>query len=203
MFMNLADYNILQDTVQTKEIQVVLDEATRKGGGVVVVPSGTYITGTLNLGGASLYLEKGAVLKGSDNWEDYYANGFVHNEMHECISLIYSMDHDGLSVSGDGVIDMAASAFYDMDSPDIPDDGYDYSEMQKAECTRKYQYRPTQPIFFYNCRHVTVEGIRLQNAPCWTMSFHNSQDIKMKGITIENDMTIPNNDRMCPYMAAI
>lgn len=31
MFMNLADYNILQDTVQTKEIQAVLDEATRKG----------------------------------------------------------------------------------------------------------------------------------------------------------------------------
>ncbi|HIZ55562.1 MAG TPA: glycoside hydrolase [Firmicutes bacterium] len=196
MYLNLSDYHILQNTVQTKEIQAVLDEATAKGGAVVVVPAGTYITGTLNLGGASLYLEKGAVLKGSGNREDYYPNGFAHNEMHDCISLIYSMNHSDISISGHGVIDMNAEMFYDMDSPNIPDDGHIYSEEQKAECTRNYKYRPSQPIFFYNCRHISIKGIMLKNAPCWTMSFNSSEDIKISDITIENDMTIPNNDGM-------
>ncbi len=196
MKLNLADYNILQNKVQTTEIQAVFDEANAKGGLTVVIPRGTYITGTLNIGGASIYFEKGAVLKGSERWEDYRANGFHHNEMHECISLIYSMNEQDISISGKGVIDMNAAAFYDMNSPNVPDDGNEYSDEQKAECTRNYKVRPTQPIFFYNCKHVAIDGITLKNAPCWTMSFNSSEDIRVTDVTIENDMSIPNNDGM-------
>lgn len=196
MQLNLLDYPVKQGVVQTKEIQKVLDEASSKGGLTVVIPKGTYITGTLNLGRASLYLEKGAVLKGSDNWKDYYANGFRHNEMRECISLLYCMEAEDVSISGPGVIDMSADAFYDMDSANIPEDGNVYSEEQKAECTRNYVNRPTQPIFFYKCRHIKVEQTRMQNAPCWTMSFHDCEDIRVLDVTIDNDMTVPNCDGM-------
>lgn len=67
-----------------------------------MIPRGEYLSGTLNLGTASLYFEKGAVLKGSGDWNDYYPNGFSHNEMHDCISLLYSIDHDDISISGHG-----------------------------------------------------------------------------------------------------
>lgn len=77
----LEDYSIEQNKLQTKEIQNVLDEATIAGGLEAVIPRGVYIAGTLNLGSASLYLEKGAVLKASGEFEDYTDNGFVHNEM--------------------------------------------------------------------------------------------------------------------------
>lgn len=196
MNLYLSDYSIKQDVVQTKEIQAVLDEASSMSGAVVVIPAGTYVTGTLDLGGASLYLEKGAVLKGSDNWDDYRTNGYLHNEMHDCICLLYSMKHERISIEGDGAIDLNASAFYHMDSPNIPEDGHQYSEAQKAECPRNYDHRPTQPIFFYDCKHVTVKGITIKNAPCWTMAFHSSEDIRVLELTIENDMTIPNNDGM-------
>ena len=66
MNLYLSDCSIKQNVVQTKEIQAVLDEAS-------------------SMGGASLYLEKGAVLKGSDNWDDYRTNGYLHNEMQDCI----------------------------------------------------------------------------------------------------------------------
>ncbi|MBO5282868.1 MAG: hypothetical protein J6B43_07080 [Lachnospiraceae bacterium] len=196
MELRLSDYGVKQDIVQTREIQAVIDEAEAKGGLTVVIPRGTYITGTLCLGNVSLYLEKGAVLKGSDRWEDYRANGFRHNEMHECISLLYSLESSDISITGEGTIDMNAEAFYDMESPDVPDDGNVYSDEQKAQCTRKYRHRPSQPIFFYHCRHIRIEGIVLRNAPCWTMSFNSSEDIRVTGVTIENDMTIPNNDGM-------
>ncbi len=195
MQLNLADYNILQNIVQTKEIQAVLDEASPKKG-TVVVPAGIYITGTLDLKNASLYLKKGAVLKGSGSWDDYRSNGFPHNEMHDCISLLYSIGHENIMISGEGTIDLNADAFYNMDSPVIPQDGHVYSQEQEAQCTRNYERRPTQPIFFYNCRHVTIKDIIIKNAPCWTISFHSSEDIRVSGLTIDNDMTIPNNDGM-------
>lgn len=196
MNLNLDDFGVLQNTLQTTEIQAVIDKAAELGGLTVTIPRGTYITGTLNLKNASLYLEKGAVLKGSDNWADYRANGFRHNEMHDTISLIYCMNEADVSICGQGTIDMNASAFYNMDEPNIPDDAYSYSGQQKAECPRTYARRPSQPIFFFGCRHVKIEGIILRNAPCWTMSFHSSEDIRITDITIENDMTIPNNDGM-------
>lgn len=194
--LNLNDYSIKQGIVQTKEIQAVFDEATEKGGLTVVIPRGTYITGTLNLGSASLYLEKGAVLKGSANHSDYRANGFVHNEMHKCISLLYSLNNDDITISGYGTIDMNAKAFYDMDSPDVPRDNNTYSEEQLKQCTRNHGFRPTQPIFFYNCNHLTVKNIKIINAPCWTMSFSSCDDVRITDLTIDNDMTIPNNDGM-------
>ena len=78
--LNLADYGIEQNKVETAKIQKLFDEAKEQGGLTVVVPKGTYIAGTLNIWKASVYLEKGAVLKASSDLADYVDNGFVHIE---------------------------------------------------------------------------------------------------------------------------
>ena len=45
---SLTEYNIKDDgTVQTKEIQQVIDMIYEQGGGVLVIPKGTYRTGSL------------------------------------------------------------------------------------------------------------------------------------------------------------
>ena len=72
--LNLADYGIEQNKVETAKIQKVFDEAKEQGGLTVVVPKGTYIAGTLNIWKASVYLEKGAVLKASSDLADYVDN---------------------------------------------------------------------------------------------------------------------------------
>ena len=41
---------------------------------------------------------------------------------------------------------------------------------QRAEATIRARPRPTQPIFFHNCRRLSFEGILIRNAPCWTIS---------------------------------
>ena len=69
----LTDYNILDDgKIHTKEIQNLIDRAYENGGGVIVVPKGTYLTGALFFKqGVNLYIEDGGVLKGSDDIYDY------------------------------------------------------------------------------------------------------------------------------------
>lgn len=195
-YLNLADYEIEQNKVETEKIQRVLDEAMQAGGLTVVIPRGTYVAGTLNLGNASLYLEKGAVLKASPDFSDYVDNGFVHNEMRQTISFLYSMNQENISISGDGTIDLSGHAFYDMDQANVPDYGIEFSEEQKKECTRPIGNRPTQPIFFYNCKDITIKDIKIVDAPCWTMAFHACEDIRILDLIIKNDMSIPNNDGM-------
>ena len=45
----LTDYRIFADgRIHTNEIQDLIDEAAKNGGGVIVVPEGTYMTGGLH-----------------------------------------------------------------------------------------------------------------------------------------------------------
>lgn len=64
-------------TINTVAIQNAIDECT-KTGGTVIVPAGSFVTGTLYLkNNVTLHLEKGAFLLGSTNTDDYPRNAPV------------------------------------------------------------------------------------------------------------------------------
>ena len=72
----ITDYGAFDSTevLQTKAIQDAIDQCFLAGGGVVVIPSGTYLTGCIRLrSNVTLYLKSGAVLLGSRNPEDYFS----------------------------------------------------------------------------------------------------------------------------------
>ena len=60
----LTGYGILDDgRVHTAEIQSLIDTAAKEGGGVIVVPAGTYLTGSLFFRqGVHLYVDEGGML---------------------------------------------------------------------------------------------------------------------------------------------
>ena len=194
-FFSISDYGARAGVLSTTGIQAAIDAASAVHG-TVVIPRGVFLTGTLNLKGVSVYLEKGAVLKGSPDIGDYPFYGFVHNEMGNVLSLLYCMDCEDLVIYGEGTIDLSGKAFYDFSKPAVPDTGVPFTQKQIEECTVSYEKRPNQPIMFYRTRHLSIRGIRIINAPCWTMSFIECEDVKISGLTIDNSLSIPNCDGM-------
>ena len=71
---NIVDYGAkFCDKLQTEAIQKAIDECFLAGGGRVVIPCGIYLTGSLRIrSGVELYLETGAILKGSRDPMDYF-----------------------------------------------------------------------------------------------------------------------------------
>ena len=193
--LNLKDYDIQEFVPQTDEIQRVIDEADQKKL-PVIIPAGCWVSGTLNLRSASLYLQKGAVLKASEDIRDYPVLDYTHNEMIQVTSFLYSMNAEGLRIGGEGTIDLSGDAFYDMDAPNIPECGIPLLPEQRAECPRLIGKRLTQPIFFSNCMDVIILDIHIRNASCWTMSFNGCEDILVLDVTIRNNPVLPNNDGM-------
>jgi polygalacturonase len=58
--------------LSTKPIQLAIDAANKNGGGMVVIPTGVFISGTVILkNNVELYLARGAQLLASTNHEDY------------------------------------------------------------------------------------------------------------------------------------
>lgn len=84
-----------QTELMTQKIQSAIDSCSKAGGGTVVFSAGTYISGTIQLKShVSLLFNKGAILKGSDNYNDYENDAFIFG--------------DGISnieIAGEGIID--------------------------------------------------------------------------------------------------
>ena len=105
----ITDYGVSKDsmTIQTQKIQAVIDKASQNGGGVIVIPQGTYLSGALFFKPQThLYLEEGAVLKGSDDISNFPAvTTRMEGQTLKYFSALINADGlDGFTISGKGTL---------------------------------------------------------------------------------------------------
>lgn len=106
----ITDYGVVNDStlLQTERIQTVIDLASDNGGGVVVIPEGTYLSGALFFKpGTHLHLEAKAILKGSDDISNFpVIETRMEGQNLKYFSALINVDKiDGFTLSGKGTID--------------------------------------------------------------------------------------------------
>ena len=155
------------ELVQTRAIQAVIDKAAQEGGGVIVVPTGTFTSGSLYFRqGTHLYLERGAVLRGSERVEDFdIKETRIEGQTCKYFTALVNADGlDGFTIAGPGTID---------------GNGYHYwrefwlRRQWNPQCTNKDAQRP-RLTYISNCANVTVQDVRLVNSPFWTNHIYKS-----------------------------
>lgn len=193
--LNLKDFGAIGDGkfMNTEVFQTAIDATAIKGEGLCI-PAGTYLTGTINLKGVSLYLEAGAVIKASSSIEDYPEQAYVHNEMGPLKALIVNLGADNVSITGMGTIDLSGKSFYDTTVMNVPETKVPMNEKQVSECTYPIGTRPGQCIFFHNSKNIRISGITIVDAPCWTLSFSECENVRLTNLTIDTDLNVPNDD---------
>lgn len=168
--------------------------AAKQTGEAILVPAGTFLTGTINLRGVSMHLEAGAVIKASSDLADYPVQDYHHNEMGDLRALIVNLRHDNVSITGSGTIDFSGHTFYDLDKYDVPPGKVPFTDAQVLECTHPIGKRPAQCLFMHGAKNLTVSGITLIDSPCWTLTFSECENVRITGLTIDTDLNIPNDD---------
>ncbi len=183
-------------TLNTLAFQSAIDYCAAKGGGTVVVPEGVYVCSTVVLkSNITLRLMQGAVVKASVNLANYKACAYTHSIFGNTVPLIYALGQSDIAIDGAGEIDLNDSAFIDfntvkpfyMDEQEIPD-------IVRRETAAQEGERPTQPIFFHDCRRVSVTGITVRNSPCWTLTFSSCRNVRVVDINISNNLRTPDSD---------
>lgn len=168
----LTQYNILDDgKIHTKEIQALIDTAYDNGGGVIVVPTGTYMTGSLFFKqGVNLYVAEGGVLKGSDDISDYEVK-MTRIEGESCLyfsALINADGIDGFTMAGPGTIDgnglRSWKAFW-------------LRRKWNNKCTNKDEQRP-RLVYISNCSNVLIADLHLINSHFWTTHIYKCDHVK-------------------------
>ena len=92
----------------TKAIKKAISACNKAGGGRVLVPAGTFLTGPVHLkSNVNFHVSKGATLVFSDDFEDYLPQVLVRWEGVECMNyspLIYAYECENIGITGEGTI---------------------------------------------------------------------------------------------------
>lgn len=167
----ITDYGVKKDStvVQTQAIQSVIDRAAREGGGVVVIPEGTYLTGALFFKqGTHLHVQ--GRLKGSDRIIDFpYMTTRIEGETCTYFCALVNADGiDGFTISGKGAIDGNGLNYWQE---------FWIRRKWNPQCTNKDAQRP-RLTYISNCKNVTVQDVHLINSPFWTNHVYKSNHVR-------------------------
>lgn len=174
----ITDYDIVNDStlIQTEKIQAVIDEAAKQGG-VVVIPKGIYLSGSLFFKPKThLHLEEGAVLKGSDDISNFrLLTTRIEGQTVKYFAALVNADKvDGFTVSGKGMIDGNGLRYWKA---------FWLRRGFNPSCTNMDEMRP-RLLYVSNSDHVQISGIKLKNSPFWTTHFYKCNYLKMFDLTI-------------------
>ena len=167
-------------TLNTEAIQQAIDRCAAEGGGRVVIPPGTYLSGTLVMKSrVELHVDRGATLLGSTDISDYpemeveyrfYGEEWVQQ------SLIFGEGLEEVALTGQGTIDGQGGSF-------------------QAETRKKpdrYRNRPYL-IRFTECQGVTVRDLSLRNSAMWMQHYLACDNVRILNLDVYNHCN-KNND---------
>ena len=107
---SVAHYGAVPDgiTINTKAIDAAIEECSRKGGGVVLIPQGLWATGPIVLrSGVDLHIDRAAILQFSADKDLYpiVAGNWEGHPAARCQSPISGTDLENIAITGGGIID--------------------------------------------------------------------------------------------------
>ncbi|HEX3356406.1 MAG TPA: glycoside hydrolase family 28 protein [Tepidisphaeraceae bacterium] len=174
-------------TKDTAAIQKAIDQCAASGGGVVSLPAGAYLCGSLFLKShVTLRIEKDALLQGSDDESDYpiIDTRVAGLEMKHPAALVNAIDCVDVAVVGAGTIDGAGKHWWDL-----------FGKIVRAN-GRGADFIVLRPrlICFTRCQNVRVTGLYLANPPFWCLHILYSQNVDIDGLTIRAPARSPSSD---------
>jgi polygalacturonase len=175
----ISDFGAVGDgaKLNTKVIQAVIDRCAAAGGGLIVVPKGVFVTGSLFLQpGVNLQVE--GVLKGSENAADYpWINTRIAGLEMKWPAALINADHaDGLHLTGTGTIDGSGLPWWQK-----------YWAAAKAETDRlDPHFKVPRPrlVHIINSNHIVVSDLLLKDSAFWHLQITYCDGVEIHGLRV-------------------
>lgn len=167
--MNVRDFGATGDgtTKDTAAIQKALDRRGVLGGGDVLFPAGTYLSGAIALrSGTTLRLAENAVIAGSSDFADYpvtqvrWEGKWIPGR----VGLIYAIDANQIGIAGPGKI-IGNTAL-------------------GGRPTAQNPLRHPALIEFIRCRDIRMDGFSAEYRLMWCIHPTNCENISIRNLTI-------------------
>ena len=200
MVYNVLDYGALGDgkTNDAAAIQKAIDACTATGGTVLIPGGRMFRSGSIVLkSNVELCLENGAVLKASDDMEDFNLFSAARQQAgldvptyESCdyagkpeLFFIYCCSAENVRITGSGTIDGNEEIFY--------------GKVTKWHIDGSFY--PRMPLFYLEDIHnLTIKDVTLTHSAFWTVHMIGCRDVLIDGIRIYNNTRLANSDGIDP-----
>ena len=194
---NIASYGAKGDgkADNTRAFRDAVVACNKVGGGRVVVPKGTFLSGAIHLlSNVNLHLVAGAKILFSTDHEKYLPMVWTRWQGIECYNyspFIYAYNQTNVAISGAGTLDGQSSKgpWFEWDKKRDPD----WQVLQKMAVDdvpvpdRKFgdgHFLKPNMIQFYKCTNILVEGVSIRNPAMWSVHPVLSRNITIRNISI-------------------
>jgi len=179
----ITDFGAVGDgkTCNTRAIQAAIDQCAANGGGILVVPAGTFLTGSVFFKQAvDLHLEKDAVLKGVVDPNDYLQvpTRWEGEEKVWTAALVNFFDMNDVDITGPGQIDGSGDAWME----------------RYPRGSRELKTGRPRLIGIQNCKDVKVSGISMKNQACWGLFILYCENVLVENLIIRAAHNIISSD---------
>ncbi len=214
----IAKYGAVAEKDCTSAIAKAIAACSEAGGGRVLVPRGTFLTGAIHLkSNVNLHLAEGAVLRFSTDPKSYLPLVYTRFESTECMNyspLIYAFEQNNVAVTGLGTLDGQADNDHWWPWKGNAKFGFKKGELEQQPSRAALvamgekdvpvservmgEGHYLRPNFFqpYRCNNVLIEGVTIVRSPMWEVNPVLCRNVTVRNVKI--DTHGPNNDGCDP-----
>ncbi len=163
--------------VQTEKIQAVIDRAAQEGGGVIVIPRGHVVSGSLFFKpGTHLHIAENGELRGSERIRDFklVKTRMEGQTLNYFAALVNADGVDGFTITGPGTINGNGQPYWEE---------FWIRRQFNKDCTNLEALRPRN-VYISNSKNVTVQDVRIINSPFWTNHLYRCENVRYLGCYI-------------------
>jgi hypothetical protein len=185
---NIRDFGAKGDgtTLDTGAVQAAIDACNKDQGGMVLVPAGVFVIGTIEMkSNVTLHLAAQGKLLGSDDGKQYHAADAIPLRGDSTlgdgnVGLIFAVNAENITIEGPGTIDGQGTQFRSPERGVPPPSG-------RGGAQRPYH------LLFHRCKNLTIRDIFLYQSAFHSVRIIQSSFVNLYGIRIYNRVN-HNND---------
>lgn len=210
----ITDYGAAGDgeTDCSEAFESAIAACNAAGGGRVVVPAGTFLTGAIHLkSNVNLHVNRNATILFSRDTDQFLPVVYTRFEGVECMNyspFIYAYEQENIAITGSGTLDGQADndSWWAWKSREGPLSGepdrlklFEMAENEVPVSERvfgKGAYLRPNFIQPYKCKNILIDSVTIKRSPMWEIHPVLSDNITVQNVTIISHG--PNNDGCNP-----
>jgi polygalacturonase len=202
----------------TESFRQAINACSKAGGGRVLVPAGSYLSGAIHLkSNVNLHVSKGATVRFSQEPARYLPLVFTRWEGMELMNyspFIYAFEQENIAVTGEGTLDGQADDAHWWPWKGNNNHGWKKGDPDQKKARRILEemvesavpvnerkfgegfYLRPQFIQPYRSKNILIEGVTIKNSPMWEINPVLCSNVTVQNVKISSHG--PNNDGCDP-----
>lgn len=207
--VSIVDFGAVSssDGLNTKAINDAIRHVHEKGGGMVVIPAGLWISGPIELlSNVRLHAENNALVLFTPDHSQYNLS-IQTTEKQRLVSPIYANHASNIAITGEGLFDGNGDTWRMVKKGKMTEGqwknllasgGYvtpDGKMWYPNETLAKRDIRPNM-VRLWECKNVLLQGVTFKNSPAWCVHPIHCEDLIIHQVSVINPWYSQNGDAL-------